>query len=56
MTQCPACGHDVWMAHDTFEDMYRCPRKECWTFIYPEEIGLLTDLNAPVFRPGVKSC
>lgn len=52
MFKCPACGHDVQMAHDDYEDMYRCPRAECWTFLYPEELGLTTSKSAPVFHIG----
>lgn len=50
--KCPACEEDVEMAHDTWEDMYRCPRRECRTFFEPEELGLLTDKNAPIFHIG----
>lgn len=52
---CPACRHDVEMFHDAWEDMYRCPRAECWTFLYPEELGLKTDKTAGIFHIGKRA-
>lgn len=40
------------MSHDKWEDMYRCPRPECWVFFHPEDIGLVTDRSAPIFHIG----
>lgn len=42
------------MAYDAWEDMYRCPRVECWTFLYPEDIGRETNKSAPIYALGTK--
>jgi len=52
MVKCPACGWQVEMRHDAWEDMYICPRNECRTFWHPEEIGLETDKSAGIFHIG----
>lgn len=47
LNNCPECGVNKY-SHDEWEDMYLCVG--CGLFWYPEEIGLKTDKNAPIFQ------
>jgi hypothetical protein len=45
---CPTCGTPL--LHDTWEDIYTC--RPCYVFFYPEEVGRVTDPDAPIFHLG----